>query len=213
MNSKSNYTILLLTFLSLLAYGQTNIGAGGGFMTIKFDDFSRSSRNTAGISISEENYDVPSVNCFVESKMNPRVSGMAKISYAKFREQFFNNTPGEFSVPPEMEFSFISTDFLMNIHLLQRAKKEHGLHQINFGFGGGVHRIFNFVNKNEFITFQESFDEMNSWELSLSWEVSFDIKNFRFSILQSKGRLPWFDNGLIGHSNFYSFTGNYLFQL
>ena len=213
MTAKYIFALLFFAFSVSMANGQTKIGAGGGFMTIKFDDFNQSSQNVAGMSLSTDNYDVPSVNCFVESKFGSRMSGLAKISYAKFREQFFNNTSLEFFDPPEMEFSLISTDLLMNMHLIQRAKKEHSLHQINFGFGGGVHRIFNFVSKSEFITIEGSFNEMNSWQLSLSWEVSIDIKNFRFSIMQSNGKLPWFDKGLIGTSNFYSFTGNYLFQL
>ena len=205
--------LYLFLFINIASFGQTKIGAGGGFMTIKFEDLNQISQNVGRISISKENYDVPSLNCFAESKFGNRVSGLAKISYAKFREQFINTAPIEFFNPPEMEFSLISTDFLLNMHVIQRDKKKHSLHQINFGIGGGFHRFFNFVDKSEFITTDDSINEMNSSELSLSWEVSFDIKNFRFSIMQSKGKLPWFDTGVIGKSNFYSFTGNYLFQL
>ena len=104
----------------------------------------------------------------------------------------------------------MSSNFMLSGHLLERDKKNNPLNQISIGLGGGIHRSFNFVEKSGFFNFEEP----SSWEFSLSWELSFDIKNFRVSILQSNGKMnAWGDDGVIKKSNFYSLSGSYIFEL
>ncbi len=209
MNSKNLYAILLLTFLSLLAYGQSTIGAGGGVMLISLEK-NQNIRNE--IVVNEGRSYIPSLNCLVETELNSIVSGILKINYSKLKAELLSPSVFEIGGVP-LEFTQISAIQMINLRLWKRDKKQYSVHRINFGLGGGLNHFFNLIPENNFFASQFEFEDTDSWEFSLNYELSIDIKNFRIGIHHSVGKLNAWREGLIDRSRFSTITGSYILEL
>lgn len=205
--------LFLFLLMNFAAYSQTTIGAGGGMMITSFDKNQNLGNLNDDINLNTGFDYIPSLSCFVETEWNSRVSGILKIHYSKLKAEYSSNfIRFEISSIP-LEFTQISAIPMINLKLLKRDKKKYFMHRINLGLGGGVNHYFNLIPENEFLFTADDFESTDSWEYSLNYEISIDIKNLRIGIHNSIGKANARSEGLIERSRFSTVTGSYILEL